>query len=258
MIHRKRTAALVTGLAIPGALAGTAYATPQATATSTYSGAPDKAMPTTPALSSTADTSDKNTTSKKTMRTVREGDTLWDIAAQQLGSGEDWQRLYGANADKVTDPDLIFPGQTLTVDSTDPKTTPPPTEKAKAPMPSPASKKDRARASVSGTLDGWIEQAREELRKNGDLVPSAAAIKARAMIESGGNPRAINLTDSNAAAGTPSKGLLQVIDPTFRAYRLKSLPDDPYDPVASICAGVRYANATYGSFEKIAYQAGGY
>lgn len=36
--------------------------------------------------------------------------------------------------------------------------------------------------------------------------------------ESGGNPRAINNWDSNAKKGTPSKGLMQVIDPTFRAY----------------------------------------
>ncbi|MCC3773515.1 LysM peptidoglycan-binding domain-containing protein [Streptomyces sp. UNOB3_S3] len=257
MIHRKRTVALVTGLAIPGVLAGTAHAVPQAAAT-TYSGDPDKATPTTPAPSNTADAPGQNKISKKTSHTVREGDTLWDIAAQQLGSGEDWQRLYGANADKVTDPDLIFPGQSLTVDSTAPRSTPPLTEKAKAPTPPPASKKDRARTSASGTLDDWIEQAREELRKNGDPVPSAAAIKARVMTESGGNPKAINLTDSNAAAGTPSKGLIQVIDPTFQTYRLKHLANEPFDPVANLVAGVRYANDVYGSFEKIAYQAGGY
>ncbi|MEU7168383.1 transglycosylase SLT domain-containing protein [Streptomyces morookaense] len=257
MIHRKRTAALVTGLAIPGAVVGTAHAAPQATATTTYSGDPGKATPTTPSSSSTAGTPDKSKISKKATHAVREGDTLWDIAVQQLGSGEEWQRLYGANADKVADPDLIFPGQSLTVDSAAPKATPPQKDKPTTPAHSSASKKDRARASA-GTLDDWIEQAREELRKNGDLVPSAAAIKARVMTESGGNPRAINLTDSNATAGTPSKGLIQVIDPTFQAYRLKHLPNDPYDPVANLVAGCRYANATYGSFEKIAYLDGGY
>lgn len=38
--------------------------------------------------------------------------------------------------------------------------------------------------------------------------------------ESGGNPHAINLTDSNARAGTPSKGILQYIDPTFNNYAM--------------------------------------
>jgi LysM repeat protein len=115
-----------------------------------------------------------------------------------------------------------------------------------------------ARTVQVGNLDAWIAQAREELRKNGDLVPSAEAIKARVMVESGGNPRAINLHDSNAAKGTPSKGLIQTIDPTFQAYRLPQLANDPFDPVSNIVAGVRYANAAYGSFESIAYRGGGY
>lgn len=38
--------------------------------------------------------------------------------------------------------------------------------------------------------------------------------------ESGGNPYAINLTDSNAKAGHPSKGILQYIDQTFRHYAM--------------------------------------
>lgn len=38
--------------------------------------------------------------------------------------------------------------------------------------------------------------------------------------ESGGNPHAINLTDNNAKAGTPSKGILQYIDPTFNSYAM--------------------------------------
>ncbi|MBY6708475.1 transglycosylase SLT domain-containing protein [Rhodococcus sp. BP-241] len=37
--------------------------------------------------------------------------------------------------------------------------------------------------------------------------------------ESTFNPNAINLTDSNAVAGTPSKGIAQVIDPTFQSYK---------------------------------------
>jgi hypothetical protein len=65
--------------------------------------------------------------------------------------------------------------------------------------------------------------------------------------ESGGNPNAINLTDSNAAAGTPSKGLMQVIAPTFSAYRSPSLSGNIYDPEANIYAGVNYAIHRYGN-----------
>lgn len=65
--------------------------------------------------------------------------------------------------------------------------------------------------------------------------------------ESGGNPRAINLWDSNAKRGTPSKGLIQTIDPTFNAYAGKYRGRGPYDPYANIYAGVRYARSRYGS-----------
>lgn len=43
--------------------------------------------------------------------------------------------------------------------------------------------------------------------------------------ESGGNARAINLWDSNAKAGHPSKGILQYIDGTFRHYAMPGFTD---------------------------------
>lgn len=63
--------------------------------------------------------------------------------------------------------------------------------------------------------------------------------------ESGGNPKAINLTDSNAAKGTPSKGLMQVIDPTFAAFKSDKYPNDIWDPQANIAAAVSYGAKTY-------------
>lgn len=64
--------------------------------------------------------------------------------------------------------------------------------------------------------------------------------------ESGGNPNAINLTDSNAAAGDPSRGLLQTIMTTFEAYRSPSLPNNIYNPLANIYAAINYARHVYG------------
>ncbi|MFC9892108.1 transglycosylase SLT domain-containing protein [Nocardia sp. NPDC127579] len=65
--------------------------------------------------------------------------------------------------------------------------------------------------------------------------------------ESGGNPKAINNWDSNAAQGTPSKGLMQVIDPTFAANRSALYPNDIWDPSANIAASLRYTVGRYGS-----------
>lgn len=65
--------------------------------------------------------------------------------------------------------------------------------------------------------------------------------------ESGGNPRAQNNTDSNAARGTPSKGLMQTIGPTFASYALRGYDRDIFDPLSNILAGLRYIKARYKS-----------
>jgi TP901 family phage tail tape measure protein len=67
-----------------------------------------------------------------------------------------------------------------------------------------------------------------------------------AMRESGGNPRAINLWDINAKRGTPSKGLMQTIDPTFNRYKLPGL-DDIWNPIHNAVAAIRYIIARYGT-----------
>ncbi|MEV0249097.1 transglycosylase SLT domain-containing protein [Nocardia sp. NPDC050712] len=104
----------------------------------------------------------------------------------------------------------------------------------------------------TGEQKEWIEKAIQELRAAGyDISDSDAAIIAK-MIEkeSGGNPNAINLWDSNAAAGIPSKGLMQTIDPTFNSYKLPG-HDDIYNPVDNIIAGSRYAIERYGSLSNV-------
>ena len=75
--------------------------------------------------------------------------------------------------------------------------------------------------------------------------------------ESGGNPYAINLWDSNAKRGIPSKGLMQVIDPTFKAYARSGYDKNIYDPLSNILASIRYAVSRYGSLQK-AYRGVGY
>ncbi|MET9414363.1 transglycosylase SLT domain-containing protein, partial [Streptomyces klenkii] len=76
-------------------------------------------------------------------------------------------------------------------------------------------------------------------------------IKKNLMRESAGNPRAINDWDVNAVNGVPSKGLLQVIDPTFKAYHVEGTSWDIYDPVANITAACNYAADKYGSMDNV-------
>lgn len=76
--------------------------------------------------------------------------------------------------------------------------------------------------------------------------------------ESGGNPRAINNWDSNARAGMASRGLMQVIPPTFRAYARAPYNKDIWDPMSNIVASMSYALARYGSLAKAYDRRGGY
>lgn len=57
--------------------------------------------------------------------------------------------------------------------------------------------------------------------------------------ESSGNPNAINNDDVNAQNGTPSKGLAQVIDPTFQSYKDPGY-EDIWDPESNLRASLNY------------------
>jgi len=107
-------------------------------------------------------------------------------------------------------------------------------------------------ARPTGTEGQWIDQALELLRGNGYDISqiSPADIAAIIQHESGGNPDAINGWDSNAAAGHPSKGLMQTIDSTFYAHALPG-HTDIWNPVDNIVAGVRYAIGRYGSVANV-------
>jgi SLT domain-containing protein/type II secretory pathway pseudopilin PulG len=112
-----------------------------------------------------------------------------------------------------------------------------------------------AKAASASTVGGgaaqWSSLANQVLQMLGRPAAEIDALLRRINVESGGNPRAINLTDSNAKAGHPSKGLMQTIDGTFNAYRNPTLSSDIYDPMANIYAGSNYAVKRYGSIAAI-------
>jgi nucleoid-associated protein YgaU len=47
--------------------------------------------------------------------TVVNGDSLSKIAKREYGDGNKWHAIYDANRDKIKNPDLIRPGQILTI-----------------------------------------------------------------------------------------------------------------------------------------------
>ncbi|MGW7817639.1 transglycosylase SLT domain-containing protein [Streptomyces puniciscabiei] len=108
----------------------------------------------------------------------------------------------------------------------------------------------RAKAGTANNLDGWIKKSLAIMKAKG-IPGSYEGLKRNILRESGGNPNAQNNWDVNAKQGTPSKGLLQVIDPTFNAYHVSGTAKSVTDPVANITAAANYAAHRYGSIDNV-------
>ncbi|WP_395575278.1 transglycosylase SLT domain-containing protein [Streptomyces sp. BK79] len=121
---------------------------------------------------------------------------------------------------------------------------------ASAATPAAAPTAATAATTYPDNLDGWIRESLDIMAQHG-IPGSYEGIHRNIMRESSGNPLAINNWDINAVNGTPSKGLLQVIDPTFQAYHVPGTSWDPYDPVANITAACNYAADRYGSMDNV-------
>ncbi|MER5440003.1 transglycosylase SLT domain-containing protein [Streptomyces sp. NPDC002790] len=102
----------------------------------------------------------------------------------------------------------------------------------------------------ANNLDGWIKNALAIMKDKG-IPGSYEGLHRNIMRESGGNPNAQNNTDINAVNGTPSKGLLQVIQPTFDTYHVDGTANSLTDPVANLVAAANYAAHTYGSIDNV-------
>ncbi|MER5202637.1 LysM peptidoglycan-binding domain-containing protein [Streptomyces sp. NPDC002825] len=194
--------------------------------------------------------------------TVVSGDSL-SLIAHKKGIQGGWKSLYRANKSVVGDnPSLIRPGIELTIRRDSAKAAPAKAKAKKsavstgkgssaaAAAPAVAKAAPIAATNYADNLDGWIRESLAIMGQHG-IPGTYDGILRNVMRESSGNPQAINLWDSNAAAGTPSKGLLQVIEPTFLAYHVPGTSMDLFDPVANITAACNYAADRYGSIDNV-------
>ncbi|WP_329206543.1 LysM peptidoglycan-binding domain-containing protein [Streptomyces sp. NBC_00683] len=274
--RRSRTSSLTRGI-IAVSTGGAALALPVIGATGAFA-APAQPVAIEKASTSTA-VSVKGITAKKSAPvtySVILGDSLAKIARGHSVSGG-WQELYKDNRAAVGDnPDLIRPGLKLTIGakaenkaakagkaeskasgaadraekSADRADRSERTSTKLAAQGAPAAAPAAQPATYTNDLDGWIKESLAVMAEHG-IPGSYDGIHRNIMRESSGNPLAINNWDSNAAAGIPSKGLLQVIDPTFEAYHVPGTSSDSYDPVANITAACNYAADRYGSIDNV-------
>lgn len=272
--RRTRNGRLTRGLVALGA-GGAVLAVPLVAATSANAATPAHHAAVAPAAA-LAQAPAAAQSSAPASYTVVHGDTLSGIAySHHLAGG--WHRLYQNNREAVgSNPDLIHPGLRLSLRATAHKTAP-----AQAPAQSSGASSSSASSAGSSSagsssssssastaatadaaapaaaaqsypdnLDGWIRESLAVMAAH-NIPGTYNGIYRNVMRESSGNPNAINNWDSNAAAGTPSKGLLQVIAPTFQAYHVAGTSWDIYDPVANITAACNYAAAVYGSIDNV-------
>ncbi|MFD4141291.1 transglycosylase SLT domain-containing protein [Streptomyces sp. NPDC058572] len=278
--HRRPKSSPLTRSFVAAGTGGAALALPMLGATSAGAAQPTTAVAAEKAVAPTVAVATKVAAEKirPVTYSVVPGDSLYKIAGEHSLSGG-WKQLYKDNREAVGDnPSLIHPGLKLTVGAkakakakAEAKAeTPAPAEE----RPSPSDRADRsersgAPATESGAatqsapesapqaapvytndLDGWIRESLDIMGREG-IPGTYEGIHRNVMRESSGNPQAMNNWDSNAAAGTPSKGLLQVIDPTFAAYHVPGTAMDPFDPVANITAACNYAADKYGSIDNV-------
>lgn len=104
----------------------------------------------------------------------------------------------------------------------------------------------------------WTKLVLEALAMLGQPASLLPNVLRRMNQESGGNPNAINLWDSNAKKGTPSIGLMQTIQPTFNRWAGPFLDRGIRDPMANIYAGLNYAVHRYPSLQYAMDKPGGY
>ncbi|MCT9006562.1 transglycosylase SLT domain-containing protein [Streptomyces rhizosphaerihabitans] len=246
--HRRTKTNVITRGMIAAGTGGIALALPLVSATGAHAATPAQA----PQLTKAAHTAVIPNVQLITYKVIA-GDTLSKVAQKHPESGG-WKKLYTANRAVIGgNPSLIRPGLKLTVGTKKLKSTVVSTTAKATPAVAKSTATTATQASVktyANNLDGWIKQSLDIMAKAG-IPGSYDGIYRNVMRESSGNPNAINNWDSNAAAGIPSKGLLQVIDPTFRAFHVPGTSMDPYDPVANITAACNYAAKTYGSIDNV-------
>jgi SLT domain-containing protein len=98
--------------------------------------------------------------------------------------------------------------------------------------------------TITGQVAAWFAAA---VKAAGVPVSWISDLETIGKHESSLNANAVNLDDSNAAAGDPSRGVMQDTLATFNSFHAPGTSTNIFDPIANIAASARYIQSRYGS-----------
>jgi hypothetical protein len=151
--------------------------------------------------------------------TVQPGQYLSEIAGSQCGNPADWRSLYSANQGKISDPDMIYPGEHLVLDCSAPVT--------QDSRQDPAPHQQAVTDAVSGGILSPAQIGALWLEAGGSPAAEGTA-ECIAHFESGDNTNAISPTDDfgefqiNASHGPA----MATLNPLANARAAVEISDD--------------------------------
>jgi hypothetical protein len=126
--------------------------------------------------------------------TVQPGDTLYGISQRYWGNGNYWPALYQANRSKISDPNLIYAGQVVTIPSGR-------HQASSAPAPSTSASSTSASstsASSSSASSTWAPSTADAASSGSSTWPSSGSASSRS------NPSSTSAASSKGGTGTTS------------------------------------------------------
>jgi LysM repeat protein len=151
--------------------------------------------------------------------TVQPGDTLWGIALQYYGQGNDWPTVFNQNTAEISNPNLIYPGQVLAIPgqaaTSSDQSSQSTGSQISAQQTSATSQSSSGAGSggSSASLSGSVQQdlangdnllaVAQYLVDNGYSAAGAAGVASCVDGESGGNPESVGSGGGGLIGWTP-------------------------------------------------------
>jgi LysM repeat protein len=133
----------------------------------------------------------KTATPAARSHTVQPGDTLYGISQRYWGNGNYWPALYQANRSKISDPNLIYAGQVVTIPSG---------RHQASTAPAPSTSASSTSASSSSASSTWAPSTADSASSGSSTWPSSGS--ASSSTSTAASSKGGSTTSSSSASST--------------------------------------------------------